>query len=210
MKNRKLIFKVINLYPLVWPKCYAIFRSLILPVIEIEKLLPSKGKVLDVGCGYGFTSIYFALKNKNRTIVGSEIDNNRIVLAKIISKDIKNISFKTSNLINEKHEKFDAILAIDLLHHVSHHQKKIFLKEASKNLNPSGYLIIKDIDKKPLFKYFWNYLHDLIMVKFDKLYFYSSNQFEDLINKSGFKIIKKGKFKNFLYPHIFYVCQKTF
>lgn len=209
MEDRRLISEVISLYPLFWPKLYALLRSLILPVNEIEKILPAKGRILDVGCGFGFTSLYFALKNSNRFVVGSEISAKRITLAKRISKEVKNIAFKTSSLIEEKNEKFDAILAIDLLHHISHEQKKHFFKKASNNLSPNGLLIIKDIDKKPTFKYIWNYLHDSLMVKFAKLYFYSSDQHKNLILKSGFRIIKYGKFKNLLYPHIFYVCQKT-
>jgi len=209
MKDRKIISKVINLYPLFWPKIYAFLRSMILPIDKIERLLPPEGRILDVGCGFGFTSLYFALKNGNRFIVGSEISAKRIALAKKISKEVKNVAFKTSSLIEEKNEKFEAILAIDLLHHISHEQKKQFFKKASSSLNPHGLLIIKDIDKKPIFKYIWNYLHDSIMVKFAKLYFYSSDQHKDLILKSGFRIIKYGKFKNLLYPHIFYVCQKT-
>ena len=78
--------------------------------------------------GYGFTSIFFALKNKNRQIFGSEIDPNRILLAKKISSPIFNLSFETSDLINKNNLNFDAILAIDLLHHINSSQKKHLFK----------------------------------------------------------------------------------
>lgn len=208
MSNKHLIKKTIKLFPLFWPKIYAYLRSLILPISKIETLLPKKGSILDVGCGYGFTSIFFALKNKKRQIFGSEIDLKRVLLAKKISKSISNLSFETSDLINKNKLKFDAILAIDLLHHINFSQKNTFLKDASLKLKPKGFLIIKDINTTPLYKYFWNYIHDSIMTKFSKLYFLSSNQIEDLLIKNNFKIIKKGKYKNLFYPHIFYVCQK--
>lgn len=190
-------------------KLYTFLRFKILPIKEIEKLLPKKGLILDVGCGYGITSIYFALKNKNRQIVGSELDSRRVEIAKKNSRGIKNLTFKKANLIDSEKVKFDCIVAIDLLHHISNKEKEKFLAHAKKNLKPKGLLIIKDIDKKPFLKYLWNYLHDSIMTKFSKLYFYSSDQFKNLLIKNNFKIIKKGKFKNFLYPHIFYVCQKN-
>ena len=203
-----MIKKTISLYPYFFPKIYSIFRSIILPVAKIEALLPNKGTVLDVGCGYGFTSIFFALKNKNRKIIGSEINSKRVLVAQKISTKISNVSFKTSNLINQDKMVFDAILAIDLLHHINPQQKNIFLQDAFLKLKPNGFLIIKDINTKPIFKFYWNYFHDLIMTKFSKLYFLSSPEMKNLLIKNNFKIIKQGKFFNFFYPHVYYVCQK--
>ena len=208
MSNKYLIKKTINLFPFIWPKIYVYLRSLILPISKIENLLPSKGSVLDVGCGYGFTSVFFALKNKNRQIFGSELNLKRVLLAQKISSSMLNLSFENSDLINKNKLKFNAIIAVDLLHHLNCSKKNIFLKDTFLKLKKNGVLVIKDIDKLPLFKYFWNYIHDLIMTKFSKLYFLSSNQLENLLLKNNFKIIKKGKYKNFFYPHIFYVCQK--
>src|SRR5574344_597449 len=82
---KKMIKKTISLYPYFFFKIYLIFRSIILPVSKIESLLPKKGTILDVGCGYGFTSIFFALKNKNRKIIGSEINSKRVLIAQKVS-----------------------------------------------------------------------------------------------------------------------------
>lgn len=207
-KNKLLIEKTISLYPLFWPRLYSTLRSYILPVSEIESLLPKTGSVLDVGCGYGFTSIFFALKNTKRQIIGSEIDNKRIILAKKISSNISNLSFITSDLINQRQSDFDAILAIDLLHHLSPHQKNCFLKSSFSKLNSNSVLIIKDINSRPLLKYLWNYLHDLIMTRFSRLYFQSPLQMKNLLAKNHFRIIKQGKYRHIFYPHVYYVCQK--
>lgn len=204
----KKILPIINLYPLFWPRFYVFLRSIILPISKIESLLPKKGLILDVGCGYGFTSIYFALKNKNRKIIGSEINKKRVLTAQKISTSIPNLSFKTSDLINKDKALFDAIIAIDLLHHINLSKKEILLKDTYLKLKPGGFLILKDIDTKPLLKYLWNYLHDLIMTKFSKLYFLSSSKTKSLLIKNNFKIIKQGKLFSFLYPHVYYVCQK--
>lgn len=204
----KKYFPIINLYPLFWPRIYVFLRFLILPVLKIDKLLPQKGSVLDVGCGYGFTSIFFA-KNKKRKIIGLELNSKRIAVAKKASSHISNLYFETSNLIDNNQSKFDGILAIDLLHHINLSNKNIFLNDSFLKLKKNGLLIIKDINNKPLLKYYWNYLHDLIMTKFSPLYFLSDFQLEKLLIKNNFKIIKQGKYFSFFYPHIFYVCQKN-
>lgn len=206
--NIKKYFPIINLYPFLWPRLYVFLRFLILPVFKIDKLLPQKGSILDVGCGYGFTSMFFA-KNKKRKVTGLELNSSRVALAKKVSSNMTNISFETSNLIDNNQLKFDAIIAIDLLHHINPLQKNIFLKNSFSKLNKNGVLIIKDINNKPLFKYYWNYIHDLIMTKFSSLYFLSDLQLESLLIKNNFKIIKQGKYFSLFYPHIFYVCQKN-
>jgi cyclopropane fatty-acyl-phospholipid synthase-like methyltransferase len=205
----KNYFQIINLYPLFWPRIHVFLRSIILPISQIENLLPKNGSILDVGCGYGFTSIFFAVKNKNRQIFASEINPKKVLLAKKISSSIPNLSFEISDLINKNKSGFDAIVAVDLFHHIDDFQKKAFLKDSFSKLKSNGFLIIKDIDTKPLLKYFWNYLHDLIMTKFSKLYFLSSKQMENILIKNNFKIIRKGNYPNLFYPHIFYVCQKN-
>jgi cyclopropane fatty-acyl-phospholipid synthase-like methyltransferase len=204
----KKYFSTINLYPFFWPKIYVFLRFIILPAVKIEKLLPLKGSILDVGCGYGFTSIFFA-KNKKRKITGLELNPRRVALAKKVSSNIPNVSFKTSNLIDNKQSKFDAIIAIDLLHHISSSNKNTFLSDSFLKLKKDGILIIKDINNKPLFQYYWNYLHDLIMTKFSSLYFLSDLQLKNLLIKNNFKIVKQGKYFSLFYPHIYYVCKKN-
>ncbi len=204
----KNCFQIIKYYPCFWPKIYVFCRSLILPIDQIESLLPDKGSILDVGCGYGLTTAFFAL-NKHRQMLGLEINSKKISLAQKIFSTFPNISFETADLLSTQKKSFNSILAIDLLHHLNPSQKDQFLKDAFQKLENSGTLIIKEINTKPLLKYLWNYFHDLIMTKFSSLHFLSTLELKKLLNKHHFKIIKKGMYKNFLYPHTFYVCQKN-
>ena len=200
----KLIINIVNSYPLFWPRFYAFIRTKILPIEEIERFVP-EGRVLDVGCGFGITSIYFALKNIKREVIGSEISEERIRTAKMISSEIPNVCFKVESLIKSGEEKFDAIVAIDLLHHINNKEKEDFIKESRNRLNKNGLLIIKDIDKKPLFKYCWNYLHDKLMTR-ERLYFYSAKQIKELLERNKCKIKEIRRIKSLFYPHVLFVC----
>ena len=83
-----MLSKIIKLYPSFISRLYTNLRKYILPIQKIEKYIPKKGTVLDVGCGYGLTSIYFALKSKNRKVIGLDLDKKRIIDARKASKNI--------------------------------------------------------------------------------------------------------------------------
>jgi cyclopropane fatty-acyl-phospholipid synthase-like methyltransferase len=140
---------------------------------------------------------------------GLEINSKRVNLAQKIFSSFSNLSFKTTNLLSIQKKSFDSILAIDLFHHLNLSQKNQFLDDSFQKLKNNGTLIIKDINTKPLLKYLWNYFHDLVMTKFSSLHFLSVSNMEKILKQHHFKVIKKGIYKNFLYPHVFYVCQKN-
>jgi cyclopropane fatty-acyl-phospholipid synthase-like methyltransferase len=204
-----LIKQTIDRYPLYWPRIYAYLRTKILPVVEIEESIPREGKILDVGCGYGVTTIYFALTCDKRRLIGSELVDKRIMIASNVSAGIPNVSFIVKNLIGTTEESFDSIVAIDLLHHITDADKAQFIDGCRKTLAHDGILVIKDIDKSPYLKYAWNYLHDKLMTNGDTLYFYSADQIKDLLLKNGFNILEEHRLKSLFYPHVLIVCKKS-
>lgn len=201
--------RLISLYPLFWPRFYVWLRLKILPLSQIEEYIPQKSSVLDVGCGYGFSTIYFALRSSARQVKGIELDLGRIQIAEIASRDIKNVSFQSDNLANQQRQHYQTIVMIDLLHHLSTMEKSKLLQQSFQLLPSNGLLLIKDIDTKPLPKYLWNYLHDLVMTKFDRLDFYGSDKMTDFIKSFGFKVTKQLPIRNYFYPHYLYVCKKS-
>jgi len=208
-ENILLIKKTIGLYPLFWPRLYSILRSLILPISEIESILPKTGYILDVGCGYGLTTIYFALSSSRRRVKGIELESGRIKIAEMAASNIKNVSFMSDNLATKEQKKYQTIVLIDLLHHLSTTNKLTVLNQCFKLLTPNGLLVIKDINTNPRFKYLWNYFHDLIMTRFGSLEFYNSSKMITLLVSSGFKVTKHYSIKHLLYPHYLYVCKKS-
>jgi len=198
----------VRAYPWLWPRIYAYLRTLILPISEVEKALPATGNILDVGCGYGVTTAYFALKSTDRTVFGSELVDKRVSTAREVFKNIPNSRFEVNNLLDDHGETFDAIIAIDLLHHINGPEKENFFNSCRKRLCVNGLLIIKDIDKTPIHKYYINYLHDTLFTRFSKLYFISAIDMRNMIERSGFQTIDQKPLKSLFYPHVIYVCKK--
>lgn len=203
----RLLKTIINSYPLLWPRFYAYLRMNILRIDQIEKVLPEQGKILDIGCGYGVTTAYFAMRNDKRDVVGTELVSKRIAIATEAFKNVKNLKFDVKNLLDGEENRYDVIVAIDLLHHITDQEKELFIKKSIGHLEKNGLLIIKDIDKSPYYKYIWNYIHDKIMTRFEKLYFYSADQMRALIESNGLIIVQENVIKNIFYPHVIFICR---
>jgi len=196
------------MYPTFGSRLYVFIRKRLIPLAGIEKYLPKKGTILDIGCGYGLASIYLALKSPARKVIGLELSKKRVQIARKAAKGIKNLEFRQQDFIKTKKlGKCSAILMIDLLHHIPYPTQKRLLQECYKKLNKKGILLIKDIATKPRHKYLWNYLHDKIMTKNQKLYFQHPKNLKNLLEHMGFRV-KIKPMKSRLYPHIIYVCEK--
>ena len=108
----------------------------------IMALLPEPpARVLDMGCGGGWTSIFLAKRGYN--VVGQDIAEDMIALAKenkaqhgldgalsFICDDYESISFD---------EEFDAVIFYDCLHHAE--DERAALASAYRALKPGGILI---------------------------------------------------------------------
>lgn len=203
-----MIQSIINSYPLFLPRFYVFLRFKILPIAKLETYLPKTGRILDIGCGYGLTTIYFAKKSPARQVEGIELNAHRITVAKIASQKIVNMHFCVDNLANHQQGQYDCLVAIDLLHHLNPDQKNQLLSKCYDLLKPHGTLIIKDINTRPLLKYLWNYLHDYLVTIGSNLAYLDSSKMINLVQKHRFKITQALPLTGYFYPHYLYVFKK--
>ena len=191
----------------IYAKLYSFLRFIILPIEKIDDIIPKIGKIVDYGCGFGTTSCYFALSSKNRNVVGIEQNAERVKKAIKTTKGIANLKFKFGDISKIKIASADAHLLIDVLHHIPYKEQVTLLEKIIKEMAKGNLLIIKEIDKKSLLKYFWNYIHDKIMTFNDKLYFKDQKWFEDFFSRNGLNS-KVIRCENILYPHFIIVARK--
>lgn len=213
MKNTISIKDITKLYGSFKDRLFIRLRHLILPFKLIEKYIPKKGKIIDIGCGHGAFSLYMALKQKTRKIIGLDFNKKRIESANLAAKKIKNAEFYSKDFReNPTITKTDAIILIDLLHHVPYETQEELLKDCYKKIKKGGQLIIKDIADKPRWKYYHNYVHDRLLSGQKVLYFISPKKILNLLEKTGFKV--KIKPKKILvhalnpYPHFIIIAKK--
>jgi len=148
-KDKENLEKVYEKPGAVWTEREA--PKELIELIETGKIKPCK--VIDIGCGEGFYSIY--LSSKGFDVTGIDISENAIKYAKenakkrgvkvrFIAMDIKDLS--------QLREKFDFILEWAVMHHILPPQRKKYIEDVNKRLNKNGiYLSISFNDQNPDF-----------------------------------------------------------
>jgi len=194
----------------VFARIYLKLRPLIIPFEIVEKHVPKKGNIVDIGCGFGIFANYLALQSSNRNVIGIDYNEKRISTAKINYCSSPNLNFFCGDITNTELPNTDVITAIDVLHHIpTEDLQDKFLKTCYSALNNNGKLIIKDVDTKPKWKYIFNFIHDFLMTKGEPVLYQDQKTVNKLLKQIGFEVEKILKIGNYPYAHILYVAKKN-
>jgi len=117
-------------------------------------LLPRKGDILDLGCGYGYISYMLMLHSGERIITGIDYDSNKINVAKHGYLKNDNISFIEADVTEFPITPQDGFLFGDVLHYLTYDKQKSLLQTCIRNLKPGGMILIRGgkADKETCYK----------------------------------------------------------
>ncbi len=230
LKNQKSMFKkkyneILNLYKKqsLQIKLYFGIRSIGFSCLSlIEKYIPKQGKIVDLGCGYGFVDNLFYQLSPGRKIYAYDLIENRLTIGKLIDKE-KKIKFIKANILNFKQAKCDAIFMIDVFCYLNNDKKSNLLKKCYNSLNSTGILIINDFSTKPKIKYLLLVVQEFLInnIRFflgekmwekiykQKLFILNEKKLADLAKKNNFSLVTKIDCSNILHPHVLYIFKKN-
>ena len=112
-----------------------------------HQLVPKQGKILDIGCGYGFMSYMLLFTSGKREITGIDYDEEKIEVANHCFSKTETINFVHTDILNFDFEKQDAIILADMLHYLQPDEQDEVIEKCIAQLNPGGIVIIRDGDK---------------------------------------------------------------
>ncbi len=107
-------------------------------------LLPKKGDILDLGCGYGYISYMLMLTSGERIITGVDYDSNKINVAKHGYLKNDRISFIEADISEYTITPQDAFLFGNVLHYLTFSKQKSLLQTCIRNLKPGGMILIRE------------------------------------------------------------------
>ncbi|MCR4324891.1 MAG: class I SAM-dependent methyltransferase [Candidatus Curtissbacteria bacterium] len=181
---------------------YESLRPLILPLSQIDSLLPKQGTIVELGCGQAVIAIYLA-KNKKRKVIGVDQDTSRLP-----KNSTKNLKFINADIRTYKLEKADGVVISDVLHHISSKDQEKILQNIANSLRKGKILIIKEIDTEEKVRSKLSRLWDFILYPRDHIDYWSSSALKSQLERLGFRVEIKRTIRPFPASTTLFICIK--
>lgn len=212
---RRIIRAIASAYDDPITRSYARIRFTILrqPFLEeIGQYLPTSGTLLDLGCGFGLFSMYYAATEPRRNVVGIDLSARRISRASrtAAALDIRNVSYAAADVLSWETElRFDSIYFLDLVHHLPAAGVRPFIAKVASLIAPHGTLVIKDVADRPVYKRMFTLALDRLMVGLEPIQYWSQDELCGLLEDLGFQVVTHRMTDILPYPHVLYIARRS-
>ncbi|MGH7313627.1 MAG: class I SAM-dependent methyltransferase [Candidatus Rokuibacteriota bacterium] len=205
--------RIIRAYddPVVRAYCWARFGILRQRFLdEIGQYLPEAGPVLDIGCGFGLFSLYYAATGPRRLLRGLDVNGRRIALARRAARrlGLDNVSYEEGDARDFKGDaEVQAAYMLDIVHHIAPERVPLLLAQLRRALPPGRRLLVKDVDTQPVAKRWFTWALDKAMAPRTPVRYWSAEELTAVLEASGFRVWRHLLVDLLPYPHILYICE---
>lgn len=178
---------------------------------EIGQYLPATGKVLDVGCGFGLFSLYYAHWHPALRLLGVDRNPRRIALARRAGErlGLTGVRYEVGDALDFAFEPgWDAVYMLDLVHHVPESTVRPLLARIFEALRPGARLLLKDVDTSPAYKRWFTWILDALMDPRTPPHYWSRDALRKALVEVGFRTYAHSMVDYLPYPHVLYVCER--
>jgi len=177
---------------------------------EIGQYLPDAGPVLDIGCGFGLFSLYYAATGPRRFVRGLDLSERRVALARRAAArlGIDNVAYEVGDARDYKGDsEVAAAYMLDIVHHVPREAVPPLLAQLRASLGPGGLLLVKDVDTHPAPKRWFTWALDRLMSPRTPVAYWSAEALTAALETARFRVRRHLMVDVLPYPHVLYVCE---
>ena len=212
--RREAIMRVVEAYDDWLIRAYSRARFFILRqrfLDEIGQYLPASGDVLDLGCGFGLFSLYYAQLRPSLRLHGVDLDARRIAIARETARrlGLANVEYAVGDARDFRaRQLYAGAYMLDIVHHVEPAAVRPLLAELHATLMPGASLLVKDVDRYPTYKRWFTHALDMLMSPSSPPHYWAADALQAELEQVGFRVHRHLMIDFLPYPHVLYVCRK--
>ncbi|MGV3612964.1 MAG: 1-acyl-sn-glycerol-3-phosphate acyltransferase [Fluviicola sp.] len=107
-------------------------------------LIGSRKRIVDVGCGYGYLSVFLNYFDPSREIIGMDYDEEKVAVADNCVKRSPNLSFQSADIREWELPESDVYFFNDVIHYLRPEEQMELLKKVNTKLGANGIIVIRD------------------------------------------------------------------
>lgn len=139
------------------------------PFPRVAARVPDRGRILEVGCGYGLFSCHLAMTGLQREVCGVDVDVRKIVHAKFAGERAAEHGARAEFHLTPPGEvpegPWDAVVIVDVLYLLDPDAQAGLLRSCAEQLGLGGVLVVKEMGASPRWKAQWNRAQETLSVK---------------------------------------------
>ena len=184
------------------------------PFEAVAAHVPASGRVLEVGCGHGLLATHLALTGRARTVVGTDVDGDKIRAARRAANGLDNLSFAPAEPGELPDGTWDAVCIVDVLYLIDRAGERALLERLATALNPGGVLLVKEMATTPGWKFRWMALQERLAVQVLRitaghdLTFVPPDELAGWLIAAGLEVEHERLDRRSLHPHHLVVARK--
>ncbi len=111
---------------------------------EIVSRVPKKGRIYDLGCGYGYLTHLLAMQSFDRHVIGLDYDEEKVQVAANTHYKVGNVEFAQADLTQFTPDAADCFIIKDVLHYMPYDAQERLLDACAEKLSAGGVIILRD------------------------------------------------------------------
>ena len=137
-------------------------RAFLSDLTFVERYVPPHGFVVDLGCGHGLFTNLMAETAPNRRILGIDLDERKIAVARGTIEGRESIRFEVGDIVREAPPKCDAVTIIDVLYLLPPPDQEEILRKAAAALVENAPVVVKAQEASASPRYALTYAQELV------------------------------------------------